>query len=184
MSHAEKAEGLANSIDKETDGYIFNHSMLRIKDPKRSLEFYSKVLGMRLVKKLDFPSMKFSLYFLGKHTDEEVKQIPTDSYERTVWTFRQKGLLELTHNWGAENDDAVKFHDGNSDPKGFGHIAFSVPDVHAACRRFEKHNITFVKKADDGSMKPLAFIKDPDGYWIEIMEAKATANIAKELGTI
>ena len=55
MSHAEKAEGLANSIDKETDGYIFNHSMLRIKDPKRSLEFYSKVLGMRLVKKLDFP---------------------------------------------------------------------------------------------------------------------------------
>ena len=109
MSHAEKAEGLATSIDKETDGYIFNHSMLRIKDPKRSLEFYSKVLGMRLVKKLDFPSMKFSLYFLGKHTDEEVKQIPTDSYERTVWTFRQKGLLELTHNWGAENDDAVKF---------------------------------------------------------------------------
>ena len=66
----------------------------------------------------------------------------------------------------------------------FGHIAFSVPDVHAACSRFEKHNITFVKKADDGSMKPLAFIKDPDGYWIEIMEAKATANIAKELGTI
>lgn len=109
MSHAEKAEGLTNSIDKETDGYIFNHSMLRIKDPKRSLEFYSKILGMRLVKKLDFPSMKFSLYFLGKHTDEEVKQIPTDSYERTVWTFRQKGLLELTHNWGAENDDAVKF---------------------------------------------------------------------------
>ena len=169
MSHAEKAEGLATSIDKETDGYIFNHSMLRIKDPKRSLEFYSKVLGMRLVKKLDFPSMKFSLYFLGKHTDEEVKQIPTDSYERTVWTFRQKGLLELTHNWGAENDNAVKFHDGNSDPKGFGHIAFSVPDVHAACSRFEKHNITFVKKADDGSMKPLAFIKDPDGYWIEIV---------------
>ena len=97
---------------------------------------------------------------------------------------RIDGLLELTHNWGAENGDAVKFHDGNSDPKGFGHIAFSVPDVHAACSRFEKHNITFVKKADDGSMKPLAFIKDPDGYWIEIMEAKATANIAKELGTI
>ena len=74
MSHAEKAEGLANSIDKETDGYIFNHSMLRIKDPKRSLEFYSKVLGMRLVKKLDFPSMKFSLYFLGSAHQRDFKK--------------------------------------------------------------------------------------------------------------
>ncbi len=184
MSHAEKAEGLSTSIDKDTDGYVFNHSMIRIKDPKKSLEFYSKVLGMRLVKKLDFPSMKFSLYFLGKYTDAEVKNIPHDSYERTVWTFRQKGLLELTHNWGAENDDKVSFHSGNTEPKGFGHIAFSVPDVHAACSRFEQHKIEFIKKADDGSMKPLAFIKDPDGYWIEIMEAAATANIAKELGTI
>ena len=66
MSHSEKVDGLSNSIDKETDNYVFNHSMLRIKDPKKSLEFYSAVLGMRLVKKLDFPSMKFSLYFLGK----------------------------------------------------------------------------------------------------------------------
>ena len=63
MSHAEKVEGLATSIDKETDDYVFNHTMLRIKDPKKSLDFYSKVMGMRLVKKLDFPSMKFSLYF-------------------------------------------------------------------------------------------------------------------------
>ena len=63
MTHAEKAEGLANSIDKETDGYVFNHLMLRIKDPKRSLDFYSKIMGMRLVKKLVFPSMKFSLIF-------------------------------------------------------------------------------------------------------------------------
>ena len=95
-----------------------------------------------------------------------------------------KRLLELTHNWGAENDDAVKFMMETPIQKALATFAFSVPDVHAACSRFEKHNITFVKKADDGSMKPLAFIKDPDGYWIEIMEAKATANIAKELGTI
>lgn len=61
MTHAEKAEGLANSIDQETDGYVFNHLMLRIKDPKRSLDFYSKVMGMRLVKKLDFPSDRKSV---------------------------------------------------------------------------------------------------------------------------
>ena len=64
MSHCEKVDGIQQP-DKETEGYVFNHMMLRIKDPKRSLDFYSKVMGMRMVKKLDFPSMKFSLYFLG-----------------------------------------------------------------------------------------------------------------------
>ena len=183
MSHCEQSDAI-QAPDKETEGYVFNHMMLRIKDPKRSLGFYSKVMGMRLVKKLDFPSMKFSLYFLGNLSDEEVKQAPSDNYERTVWAFRQKGLLELTHNWGAENDDSVKFHDGNAEPKGFGHICFSVPDVYAACKRFEENKMEFVKKPDDGSMKPLAFVKDPDGYWIEIIEANATAKIAKELGEI
>ena len=183
MSHCETVDGIQQP-DKETEDYDFNHMMLMIKDPKRSLEFYSKVMGMRMVKKLDFPSMKFSLYFLGNLSDEEVKNAPTDSYERTIWAFRQKGLLELTHNWGAENDDKIKFHDGNAEPKGFGHICFSVPDVYAACKRFEKYKMENFKKADDGSMKPLAFVKDPDGYWIEIIEAKATANIAKELGKI
>ena len=157
MSHCEQVDGIQKP-DKDTEGYVFNHMMLRIKDPKRSLEFYSKVMGMRMVKKLDFPSMKFSLYFLGNLSDDEVKTAPSDSYERTIWAFRQKGLLELTHNWGAENDDSVKFHDGNAEPKGFGHICFSVPDVYAACKRFEKYKMEFVKKADDGSMKPLAFV--------------------------
>ena len=68
MSHCEQIDGIQKP-DKETEGYVFNHMMLRIKDPKRSLEFYSKVMGMRMVKKLDFPSMKFSLYFLGNLTD-------------------------------------------------------------------------------------------------------------------
>ena len=56
MAHSEKADGLQKP-DKETEGYVFNHMMLRIKDPKKSLEFYSKVMGMRLVRKIDFPSM-------------------------------------------------------------------------------------------------------------------------------
>ena len=64
MSHCEKVDGM-KIPDKETDGYVFNHIMLRIKDPIKSLDFYSKIMGMRMVKKIDFPSMKFSLYFLG-----------------------------------------------------------------------------------------------------------------------
>ena len=88
------------------------------------------------------------------------------------------------HNWGSENDDKVKFHDGNAEPKGFGHICFSVPDIYAACKKFEENGVEFVKKPDDGSMKGLAFIKDPDGYWIEIVQSKKVANIVKEMGKI
>ena len=136
-------------------------------------------MGMRLVRKIDFPTMKFSLYFLGNLTDEEVNNVPKEIHERTAWTFKQKTMLELTHNWGSENDANLKHHDGNSEPKGFGHIAFSVPDVYEACKRFEKYGVEFVKKPDDGSMKGLAFIKDPDGYWIEILNAEATAGLTK-----
>ena len=87
-------------------------------------------------------------------------------------------------NWGSENDDKVKFHDGNAEPKGFGHICFSVPDIYSACKKFEENGVEFVKKPDDGSMKGLAFIKDPDGYWIEIVQSKKVANIVKEMGKI
>ena len=142
------------------------HTMLRVGNLDESINFYTNKIGMSLLRKQDYPDGKFTLAFVG-FGDEE-----------------NNAVLELTHNWGAENDDNVKFHDGNSEPKGFGHICFSVPDVYAACKRFEEHKMEFVKKADDGSMKPLAFVKDPDGYWIEIIEAKATANIAKELGKI
>lgn len=141
--------------------------MLRVKDPKVSLDFYSRVLGMRLLKQLDFPEMKFSLYFMG-YVDESA--IPTDETERTRWLFQQPATLELTHNHGTEADDS-KYHNGNSEPRGFGHIGISVPDVYKACERFEALGVKFVKKPDDGKMKGLAFISDPDGYWIEILNA-------------
>ena len=64
-----------------------------------------------------------------------------------------------------------KYHNGNSKPQGFGHIGFSVPNVYEASNRFEKLGVKFVKKPDDGKMKGLAFIEDPDGYWIEILQA-------------
>lgn len=183
MKHCEEADGLM-APDKDTDGFVFNHLMLRIKDPKKTLNFYSKLMGMRLIKKFDFPTMKFSLYFLGNLTDEEIANVPKDNFDRSAWTFTQKGMLEFTHNWGSENDDKLKFHDGNVEPKGFGHICFSVPDIYAACKKFEENGVEFVKKPDDGSMKGLAFIKDPDGYWIEIVQSKKVANIVKEMGKI
>ena len=145
-----------------------NHCMLRVRDPNASLNFYTEVLGARLIEKFDFENMGFSLYFLGFDAGLE-GDIPDDRGERIKWLANQSGLLELTHNYGTESDsDFEGYHNGNSPPQGFGHICVSVPDVYAACERFEKLGIEFVKRPDDGSMKGLAFIKDPDGYWIEI----------------
>uniref|UniRef100_A0A4W5RMH5 VOC domain-containing protein n=1 Tax=Hucho hucho TaxID=62062 RepID=A0A4W5RMH5_9TELE len=78
-------------------------------------------------------------------------------------------LDSLSHNWGSESDQKLSLHNGNSEPRGFGHIGIAVPDVHAACKVFEEQGVTFVKKPDDGKMKGVAFIQDPDGYWIEIL---------------
>ena len=145
-----------------------NHCMLRVRDPDASLNFYTEVLGARLIEKFDFENMGFSLYFLGFDAGFE-GDMPDDRGERIKWLANQSGLLELTHNYGTESDnDFEGYHNGNSPPQGFGHICVSVPDVYAACERFEKLGIEFVKRPDDGSMKGLAFIKDPDGYWIEI----------------
>ena len=103
--------------------------------------------------------------------DVDDNNVPDDDNKRTTWTFSQRAMLELTYNWGTENDSDFAYHNGNSDPQGFGHIGFSVPDVYAAAERFEKLGVKFVKKPDDGKMKGLAFIEDPDGYWIEILQA-------------
>uniref|UniRef100_A0A6A7G198 lactoylglutathione lyase n=1 Tax=Hirondellea gigas TaxID=1518452 RepID=A0A6A7G198_9CRUS len=150
-----------------TKDFMFQQTMLRIKNPKDSLEFYTKVMGMRMLSKIDFPSMKFTLYFMGFEKPED---IPEDNEERKIWTFRQKATLELTHNWGTEsNPDFPGYHNGNSDPRGFGHIGIRVPDVDEACKRFESLDVKFIKKPNDGMMKGLAFIQDPDGYWIEIL---------------
>ena len=169
--HYEKQDGLCENVDTETQSYVFNQTMLRIKNPKVSLDFYTRIIGMKLYRKLDFPDMKFTLYFLGLPGDVDDKNAPADNNARTTWTFNQRAMLELTHNWGTENDDKFNYHNGNSEPQGFGHIGFSVPDVYKASERFEKLGVNFVKKPDDGKMKGLAFITDPDGYWIEILQA-------------
>ena len=160
--------GVSLAPADSTRGFVFNHSMLRVKDPRVALDFYTRVMGMRVLRKLDFPEMKFSLYFL--HRSVEGEDAPEDAGERTAWTFSQRGILELTHNWGTEDEPDFKYHDGNAQPQGFGHICFSVPDLDAAIAWFDENQVTFVKRADQGKMKNVAFIKDPDGYWIEIVE--------------
>jgi len=168
-------EEMAQQPDEETKNYIFNQTMLRIKNPSKSLNFYTNILGMTLLKKIDFPEFKFSLFFLAYLRPDD-DPVPENKNDRFEYTLKQKAVLELTHNWETEKVKNFAYHDGNSDPRGFGHIGITVPDVYEACSRFEKMNIEFQKKPDDGNMKGLAFIKDPDGYWIEILSAKGLSN--------
>ncbi|GFS23348.1 lactoylglutathione lyase [Elysia marginata] len=123
---------------------------------------------------MDVPNLEFSLYFMGYEKPEDV---PTDPKARAEFAFSRKATLELTHNFGTENDDKMKYHNGNSEPRGFGHIGIAVPDVYAASERFEKLGVPFIKKPDGGKMKGLAFIQDPDGYWIEILNYKRMASV-------
>lgn len=147
------------------DTPIFNHTMLRVRDPEASVAFYRDAFGMQLVRRLDVEPMKFSLYFLAMHRDAGA--------DDAAASFGQAGVLELTHNWGTESDEAFAgYHNGNDVPQGFGHIAFTVPDVTAICTRLDEMGAEFVKRPDDGAMKGIAFVKDPDGYWVEILSLK------------
>ena len=173
----ENHPGVCAQPSAASQGFVLNHSMLRVKDPAVSLDFYTRVFGMRVLRKLDFPEMKFSLYFLHRSSADLTP--PEDLGERTAWTFAQRGILELTHNWGTEADPAFKYHDGNAQPQGFGHICFSVPDLDAAVAWFDENQITYVKRPEQGKMKDVAFIKDPDGYWIEIVEPGRLKNLGR-----
>ncbi|SRR5258708_29879685 len=158
--------------------FILNQTMLRVRNPARSVAFYTDVLGMKLLKSFDFPAMSFSLYFLAYITEHDEQPPSNDERAATEFVFRQKAVLELTHNWGTEsNPEFGGYHNGNTDPRGFGHIGITVPDVYEACKRFESLGVEFVKKPDEGKMKGLAFILDPDGYWIEILSARSLAEM-------
>lgn len=156
-------------IPTKSEGFIFNHTMLRIKDPVKSLEFYTGVLGMTLIKHRQFPDAKFDLYFLARLSKEERENLP-EGDELKDFVSRQRSILELTHNYGTESDENFAYHNGNSEPRGFGHICFSVPNLADAVAWFDQNGVVFQKRPEDGSMKDIAFIKDPDGYWIEIIE--------------
>jgi lactoylglutathione lyase len=127
------------------------HTMLRVGDLDKSIEFYTEVLGMKLLRKKEYPEAKFTLAFLG-YGDES-----------------QHTAIELTHNW------ATKAYDlGN----GFGHLAVEVDDVYLACEQIKQKGGEVTRQA--GPMKHsstiLAFVKDPDGYMIELLMPKQQAN--------
>ena len=155
--------------------FTLNHTMLRVKDPEKSLAFYCGVLGMTLLRTADIEAGEFSLYFLGFTSSDD--EVPEGDAEATQYVCSRQGGLELTHNWGTEDEAGPVYHDGNAALQGFGHLALDVPDLAAAVAHFDAHDVAFQKRPEDGMMKHIAFIKDPDGYWIEILSAKAMAGL-------
>lgn len=157
----------------EISTYKFNHTMVRVKDPKKSLHFYRNVLGMKLFSKKDFEGAQFSLYFLGYDHDPSFKEGDIDHLDQ----LGREGVLELTHNWGTENDDSFEgYHNGNSTEngaaQGYGHICVSSKNPGQFCENIEAQfgdSVEWPVKWNQGRMKDLAFIRDPDGYSIEII---------------
>lgn len=153
--------------------------MVRVKDPKKSLDFYQNVLGMTHIDTLN--GGDFTLYFLGYEHQKGKRG-------------EREGLLELTHNHGTENDPDFHYHNGNAQPQGYGHIGISVENVEEACARFERLGVRFQKRltgtcADSpqtakctrsvrctrGSRDSLPARSgyvcgaDADNYWVEIL---------------
>jgi len=130
-----------------------------------AVKFY-QFLGMKLLRKLEFAEAKFDLYFLGYDSPKAV------SGGNSI--FDREGLIELTHNYGTESNPEYKINNGNAEPhRGFGHTCISVDNIQAACQRLEDAGYRFQKKLSDGRMRHIAFVLDPDGYWVEVIGQKS-----------
>jgi lactoylglutathione lyase len=121
------------------------HTMLRVGDLQRSLDFYTSVLGMQVLRKKDYPDGRFTLAFVGYGDESET------------------AVLELTHNW-----DTKAYEIGT----GYGHVAVEVDDAYKACEEVKKRGGKVTREA--GPMKHgttvIAFVEDPDGYKIEFIQ--------------
>ena len=121
------------------------HTMIRVGDLDRSIDFYTNVLGMKLLRRKDYPDGKFTLAFVGYGDESET------------------AVIELTHNWDTKSYDL-----GN----GFGHLAVAVPDAYKACEAVKARGGKVTREA--GPMKHgttvIAFVEDPDGYKIELIQ--------------
>lgn len=163
----------------------WQQTMLRIKDPAASLKFYRDTLGMTLIDTLDFPQYKFSLYFLAtlpgssSSSSSSSYTLTPGTQEAHDYLWSMEGVaLELTHNHGTEIDQTESssaasftgYHPGNAEKDGFGHVAVNVDNVYAVCDKLEQAGWSFKKKPDEGRMKGIAFVYDPDGYWVEIVK--------------
>jgi len=124
------------------------HTMIRVKDLDKSLDFYTRLLGMNLIRKKDYPSGEFTLAFVGYGTEED------------------NAVIELTHNWPQKEPYAIG--------SGFGHLAIGVPDIYGTCEALAKEGVKIPRPP--GPMKHggsvIAFVEDPDGYKIELIERK------------
>ncbi|KAA0678405.1 lactoylglutathione lyase [Roseomonas genomospecies 6] len=124
------------------------HTMLRVYDLEKSLDFYTRLLGMKLLRRNDYEGGRFTLAFVG-YGDE-----------------KDTAVLELTHNW----DQAQPYDIGTA----YGHIALGVPDIYATCEQLAKEGVKIPRPP--GPMKHgttvIAFIEDPDGYKVELIETK------------
>jgi len=167
--------------------YNYSQTMMRVKDGMATAEFYQKHFGMRLIRIMEMPQYGFTNYFLASLTDDEfnaaVKQLPAEelnegkfdpakpnSMTGRLWNT----CLELTWNHGTEKDPNFQVHDGNKQPQGFGHIGFLIDDLEAACVKMEADGVKFKKRPQDGNMRGIAFVYDPNDYWIELIDRKAT----------
>ncbi|MGU9643427.1 lactoylglutathione lyase [Salmonella enterica subsp. houtenae serovar 16:z4,z23:-] len=123
------------------------HTMLRVGDLQRSIAFYTNVLGMKLLRTSENPEYKYSLAFVGYGPETE------------------EAVIELTYNWDVESYDM-----GNA----YGHIALSVDNAAEACERIRQNggNVTREAGPVKGGSTVIAFVEDPDGYKIELIEAK------------
>ncbi len=121
------------------------HTMLRVGDLDRSIDFYTEVLGMKLLRRKDYPEGKFTLAFLG-YGDES-----------------QGAVLELTYNWGVHQYELGT---------GFGHVAIGVDDVYEATEAARRKGAKILREAGpmNAGTTIIAFIEDPDGYPIELLE--------------
>lgn len=164
-------ESTAEVKDTDAGTYRFNHSMIRVKDHGTSLKFYQDIMGMSLLRTSENASNGFNLLFLGYPGNETV---PKESATEVNATSEREGILELTWNYGTEKDANFKYHNGNDEPQGFGHICISVDDIGAACQRFDDKGVSWKKRLTDGRMKNIAFVLDPDGYWIEVIQNQKT----------
>ena len=126
------------------------HTMLRVGDLERSIDFYTRVMGMTLLRKNDVPSHQYTLAFLGYGANPEHAEI------------------ELTYNYGVE-----KYEMGTA----YGHIAIGVDDAYAMCERVKASggNVTREAGPVKGGTTVIAFITDPDGYKVELIERKGMA---------
>ncbi|MDZ7278591.1 lactoylglutathione lyase [Pantoea eucrina] len=127
------------------------HTMLRVGDLQRSIDFYTRVLGMRVLRQSENTEYKYTLAFVG-YTEES-----------------EGAVIELTYNWGVD-----KYELGNA----YGHIALGVDDVAETCERIRNAggNVTREAGPVKGGSTIIAFVEDPDGYKIELIENKHAGN--------